>query len=390
MFWQGLEPFGTVLAANGPEQVRHSLVAVKRLGAASRRSTILTVDDEPSIRSAICAIFEDEFDVLEAQDGQTALDIVRSRRVDVVLLDLRMPGVSGLTVLERLLTVNRDVKVILVTAVDNARTAVAAMKIGASDYLTKPFDTAELFGVVRHALHGPAGHRTQAVHAVVTGPEIGVCTSVAVILSSRCGITVEAATPEALNAPGPKNDHDISIDLSSFGRGLVRVARKFGDSGAESAVFPAGTAADRAFDVLLPASFDFTGLLRELSEILPLRPTCSPRPQDLIGRVIARVAADYSDTSVKRLANDLSMSTDHLSRAFRDEAAMTAKRYIVRVRLEVAKCLLRATGDKMEAIASRVGFYDAAHFSHVFHDLVGVSPGRYRCLAATGAAAMGS
>jgi DNA-binding NtrC family response regulator len=123
---------------------------VKRPGEASRRPIILTVDDEPSIRSAVCVIFEDEFDALEAQDGQTALDIVRNRRVDVVLLDLRMPGVSGLTLLEQLLTVNRDVKVILVTAVDNARTAVAAMKIGASDYLTKPFDTAELFGAGRN------------------------------------------------------------------------------------------------------------------------------------------------------------------------------------------------------------------------------------------------
>lgn len=123
---------------------------MKRPGEASRRPIILTVDDEPSIRSAVCVIFEDGFDVLEAQDGQTALDIVRNRRVDVVLLDLRMPGVSGLTLLEQLLTVNRDVKVILVTAVDNARTAVAAMKIGASDYLTKPFDTAELFGSGRN------------------------------------------------------------------------------------------------------------------------------------------------------------------------------------------------------------------------------------------------
>src|SRR5438552_17546493 len=109
MFWQGLEPFGTVLAANGPEQVRHSLVAVKRLWAASRRSTILTVDDEPSIRSAFCAIFEDEFDVLDVHDGNVTLDIVTFSLVEVFLLDLSVVAFRVLMVLEWLVTVNRYV-----------------------------------------------------------------------------------------------------------------------------------------------------------------------------------------------------------------------------------------------------------------------------------------
>jgi len=155
-----------------------------------RRPVILTVDDEPSIRAAVCVVLEDEFDVLEAPDGDTALEIVRDRGVDLVLLDLRMPGVTGFALLERLLTVKRDVKVILVTAVDNARTAVAAMKIGATDYVMKPFDTSELFDAVWHALDGPARHGARAERAVVMGPEIGVCTSLAVVLGGRCGITV--------------------------------------------------------------------------------------------------------------------------------------------------------------------------------------------------------
>jgi YesN/AraC family two-component response regulator len=340
-------------------------------GPGTTRPVILTVDDEPSIRSAVFVIFEDEFDVLEAPDGQTALDLVRNRRVDLVLLDLRMPGLSGLTLLERLLTVKRDVKVILVTAVDEARTAAAAMKIGASDYLTKPFDVDELAGMVRRALGVRTDRTTQVAHAVVTGPQVEICTSVAVVLGARCGLDVEAVVSEALNVSEPAARHDICIDLSSFGQGLIRVARDL-----------------EAIDVRLRASFDFTGLLRELAEFLPLKPTCSRRPQDLIGRVMARVAADYSGTSVKRLANDLSMSGDHLSRAFRDEAAITIKQYIVRVRLEVAKCLLRASGDKVETIASRVGFYDAAHLSRVFHELIGVSPGRYRSSMANGTATM--
>jgi len=255
-------------------------------GSQHTRPVILTVDDEPSVRSAVCVIFDDEYEVLEAPNGQVALDVVCSRRVDLVLLDLRMPGISGLTLLERLLTVKRDVKVILVTAVDDARTAAAAMKIGASDYLTKPFDVDELADVVRHALDVRADHTMQMAQAVVTGPQIGICTSVAVVLGARCGLTVEAVVSEALHGSDPAARHDICIDLSSFGQGLIRVARKI-----------------EAIDVRLPASFDFTGLLRELCEFLPLKPTCSRRPQDLIGRVMARVAADYRGTSVKRLGD---------------------------------------------------------------------------------------
>src|SRR5712691_2703799 len=121
---------------------------------ASRRSrpVVLTVDDDAAVRSALSLILEDSCEVLEAGDAPAALKLATRRAVDLVLLDVLLPGMGGLELLERLRAVLPRVPVVLVTALDEARTAVAAMKLGAVDYVTKPFGEDELLGVVRRAL----------------------------------------------------------------------------------------------------------------------------------------------------------------------------------------------------------------------------------------------
>src|SRR5687768_8514873 len=108
------------------------------------RPVILVVDDEAGVRDAFRLILEDAYE---------AIDVIRSSQVDLVLLDIRMPEMDGIEVLERLKAIDEGVEVILVTAVKTVRTAVAAMKLGAFDYLTKPIDDEEdLLALVRRAL----------------------------------------------------------------------------------------------------------------------------------------------------------------------------------------------------------------------------------------------
>src|SRR5256712_135148 len=116
------------------------------------RPVVLIVDDDLGIRESFRLILEDDYDVLDVPDGRSALDVVRSRQVDLVLLDIRLPEMDGIEVLERLKAIDEAMEVILVTAVKTVRTAVAAMKLGAFDYLTKPFEDDELLAVVRRAL----------------------------------------------------------------------------------------------------------------------------------------------------------------------------------------------------------------------------------------------
>ena len=96
---------------------------------------------------------------MEAADGLAAIESVRSGDVDVCLLDVRLPGMEGIEVLERIKRLDAGLEVVLVTAVRTVRTAVEAMKLGAYDYLTKPFAADDLRGVVNRALERRALQR---------------------------------------------------------------------------------------------------------------------------------------------------------------------------------------------------------------------------------------
>ena len=116
------------------------------------RPVILIVDDDPGIRESFRLILEDKYELIEAGDGRQAIETVRTSEVDLVLLDIRLPEMDGIEVLERIKALDEQVEVILVTAVKTVRTAVAAMKLGAFDYVTKPFEEDDLLSVVRRAL----------------------------------------------------------------------------------------------------------------------------------------------------------------------------------------------------------------------------------------------
>jgi DNA-binding NtrC family response regulator len=116
------------------------------------RPVILIVDDDPGIREAFRLVLEEDYELLEAADGPQALRLVQGMPVDLVLLDVRLPGMDGIEVLERIKAIDEHVEVVLVTAVQTVRAAVAAMKLGALDYLTKPFDEDEILPLIRRAL----------------------------------------------------------------------------------------------------------------------------------------------------------------------------------------------------------------------------------------------
>jgi two-component system NtrC family response regulator len=114
--------------------------------------TVLIIDDEPAHRLMVRVVLGDAgFKVLEADNGPSGLATLRSKPIDVILLDMRMPGMSGQEVLERLHAEGNTTPVIMLTAFGNVGNAVGAMKAGAWDYLTKPTDNDELLAVVQKA-----------------------------------------------------------------------------------------------------------------------------------------------------------------------------------------------------------------------------------------------
>src|SRR5581483_7707903 len=121
---------------------------------------ILIIDDETYLPNQFARYLRKHgYEVSAAADGESGLQELQKNTIDLVLLDLRLPGCSGLEVLTRIRKIDPELPVIILTAYGDVQTAVSAMKLGAFDYLLKGFDLDELLLVVRRALENSAMSR---------------------------------------------------------------------------------------------------------------------------------------------------------------------------------------------------------------------------------------
>ncbi|HSO88094.1 MAG TPA: sigma-54 dependent transcriptional regulator [Draconibacterium sp.] len=117
-----------------------------------KKISILVVDDESSVRDSLYNWFiEDGYRVACAEDAKEALLVLETESFDIVLTDIKMPGMDGLEMLRRIKTIKKDAVVIMMTAFATVDTAVQALKDGAFDYVTKPFDPDDLSHLIRNA-----------------------------------------------------------------------------------------------------------------------------------------------------------------------------------------------------------------------------------------------
>ena len=113
---------------------------------------ILIIDDDQNLLESYTVLLEDEFQVSTAESGEKGLDLLRHEDVHLVLLDVRLPGMNGIEVLRRIKALDENVDVIMITAVKDVRMAVEAIKLGAYDYLEKPFEIDEILALLRRTL----------------------------------------------------------------------------------------------------------------------------------------------------------------------------------------------------------------------------------------------
>ena len=105
---------------------------------------ILVVDDEESVRESFRLVLQDEYDLAFAEDVKSAIKTLKSRTFDLCLLDIMLPDGSGIDLLRQIKRRDEAMDVIMVTALTGVETALDAMKLGAYDYLTKPYRVDEL------------------------------------------------------------------------------------------------------------------------------------------------------------------------------------------------------------------------------------------------------
>ncbi|MGH7167397.1 MAG: sigma-54-dependent transcriptional regulator [Nitrospiraceae bacterium] len=116
------------------------------------KKRVLLVDDEEGIQTSLKMILEPTYEVICAADAHEGLDLFRREPPNLILLDVILPDSDGLTLLQTIRSEDRDIPVIMLTAMKTVKTAVDAMKMGAADYVTKPFDLEELRLIVAKAL----------------------------------------------------------------------------------------------------------------------------------------------------------------------------------------------------------------------------------------------
>ncbi|MGZ5989596.1 MAG: response regulator transcription factor [Rhizomicrobium sp.] len=128
------------------------------MSAVSKQLTVLVVDDEPPIRRLLKTSFGAQgYHVVEAADGQAALDALKSASVDLIVLDLGLPGKDGFGVIKELRDRGLAVPIVVLSSRDDEAGKVKALDLGADDYVTKPFGVEELMARARAALR----HRLQ-------------------------------------------------------------------------------------------------------------------------------------------------------------------------------------------------------------------------------------
>ena len=114
----------------------------------SCKETILVVDDEAGPRESLRMILKPLYEVHAASNGQEALHLIQSKDFDVVTLDLNMPGLSGIEVLKEIRKLKPNTEVIVITGYGTLNNAQEAIRFGAGDFISKPFNVADVISIV--------------------------------------------------------------------------------------------------------------------------------------------------------------------------------------------------------------------------------------------------
>src|SRR4051812_3441519 len=141
-----------------------TVAPISSIASTKQGRTLLVVDDDEGVREALSILFRDSCEVILAENGRRAIEIAGQREIDAVILDIRMPGMTGIAVLSKLKEIDPATEVIMLTAHETLETARDALRLGACDYLSKPYSIDGMREVVNRALSRRAVSREIRSH----------------------------------------------------------------------------------------------------------------------------------------------------------------------------------------------------------------------------------
>ena len=369
------------------------------------RPVVLIVDDDDGVSEALHVILDDSYAVLDVADGRTALSLIRAQHVDLVLLDILMPDIDGIEILQEIRSFDPRLPVIMMTAVRTVLTAVAAMKLGAADYITKPFAEANLLAAIQSALEQrgsrpplptvlrplePGARPARSHRILLAEGDAGWRATIAVALERVARVETAPTLGEALNQVLRFRPTCVVLNVR---RSSTEAARFLGAVHTQLPACPVlvlsadphlqATLAWESLNIrgVLQPPVDPGELVRQIAAIVAPEADGRPWPQlgRAIGHAIDHLGVHFSDDlSIDGLAAIVGISGSHLAHLFRAETGTTVRDYVNKERVESARDLLAHTDENLTEIAAFVGFFDASHLSRVFHQLLGKRPSAFR------------
>lgn len=313
------------------------------------RPVVLAVDDDTATLDSFQLILERDYEVLTTATGDEALEILRSRHIDVVLLDLLMPGTDGLQVLAQIKAVDPGVEVILVSGLVQPQAIVMGMKLGAFEYLTKPFAEEDLFGLVAEAV---CRRYSNSPTALFIGPDPAVIAAFGVLFTPHIAFASSAprlrTLPDAAkrvpllviydtDAPPSVSAYFIARLHERYARSKLLILSRHSDTLGGLIQAPA---------MVMSRPYRLDDVLECIATLAPglsVLSVCSSRVGSHVFRLIDRVMKSYREPlGTADLARSVGCSVHHLAHIVRDQLGISLMDYVTRFRFEVAEVSSRS------------------------------------------------
>jgi len=362
------------------------------------RPIILAVDDDTGVLEALHLILDEHYRVIEARNGEAAISLSLAQEPDLILLDLVLVGMDGFGVLDELRRRHVTAPVVVISGLNRASTAATALRSGAADYVTKPFDDDLLLHTIDSTLAranrsacGLVVEAATAPRILLIGADIHVASALIVALDRQTRLSSVRSSTEALRSLRSDTTDVVVIDACTSPADVARLLEEPALKSFDERVLvvtgpreqePEG---GRRWWTLMPGPLRTLPLLEHVRAVLTSHLRRAPALSPAVAAVIDYVGGNVPSVHVRDLGQAAAKSPDYLSRLFQLETGLALKGFINRVRAEVGRALLLTTDEKVDTIAAEVGLGHASHLSRICLKYLGSRPGELRRARRNGA-----
>ncbi|WP_137790888.1 response regulator [Bacillus sp. E(2018)] len=373
---------------------------------------VLIADDEFNVRDVIRYIGKwDEHgitELLEAANGNEAKKVIEKEQPEIIFTDIKMPGMSGLELIEWLDSISYEGKVVLITGYDDYQFMRKAIQHNSFDYLLKPVEDEAFNNVLKKAV---AAYDEESKSRLYQEDAVKIRwsqTMLAACLGEPADLDFIAS-----NLP-PSEKYDLTLltfyQMHQPAPFIEKLADQLVEQEIGNAVMLSGDS-NQSVLITLPEEWLFVeerlsreldipvrlvkGELQSLHEIhekyndlqsemenqnyRSIQRLDELEAKQRMNDIISYVETYYmEDMSLERLANGFFFSREHISRKFKQETGLTLSKYITKLRIDQAKRWLKESDESIFSISTMLGYQDEKYFSKLFKKEVGITPFEYR------------